>query len=162
MAKDEINKANEKLNELFKVHTFDDATHDALIYFTGNKDKLKYLLLAYPINQRHVVLLDHLEKQFGKINRHMLTPFLNKELIFKKKTVENIAFVCALVLTISSYAIIMFLFYSGFVMATATLFLHLFVLLFIWGGFGTFTETHVRTYFLSSDYKSLAKPKQSL
>lgn len=52
--------------------------------------------------------------------------------------------------------------YSGFAMATATLFLHLFVLLFIWGGFGTFTETHVRTYFLSSDYKSLAKPKQSL
>jgi hypothetical protein len=92
----------------------------------------------------------------------MLTPFLNKELIFKKKTVENIAFVCALVLTISSYAIIMLLFYSGFAMATATLFLHLFVLLFTWGGFGTFTETHARTYFLSSDYKSLAKPKQSL
>lgn len=160
--KQKIADATSELDNILVAKTFDEPTQSALIYFTANKDKLKYLLTAYNIDDRHYVLLTHLKDQFGKINVDMLRPALNKELILSVKILNFLNFFIPTIIVFSIYL---------YIVLCTNISVEYKVFLFIaqilpWLLLGLILENILTSkyvpYRIAKEYRSYARPEESL
>lgn len=161
--KEKIADATNRLDEIVIKSTFDESTQNALIYFTGNKDKLKYLLTAYKISDRYNILVDHLKNQFGdKINIHMLRPHIIKHGIWDIPRLTFINWAVPIILSLIIFCSLLYIvglhFFSLLLSIIAT-----FVLFVIIGALvECVNDSNVVFYRNSKEYRSLPKPKKML
>jgi len=161
--KEKIADATNRLDEIVIKSTFDESTQNALIYFTGNKDKLKYLLTAYKISDRYNILVDHLKNQFGdKINIHMLRPHIIKHGIWDITRLTFINWAVPIILSPIIFCSLLYIvgihFFSILLSLLATF------LLFVMIGalVECVNDSNVVFYRNSKEYRSLPKPKKML
>ena len=161
--KQKIADATIKLDNLLIDKTFDEPTQSALIYFTANKDKLKYLLTAYNIDDRHYVLLTHLKDQFGKINVDMLRPALNKELILSVKILNFLNFIIPIIIICPIYLYYILVYTDTPISFKIIYFILQIIPIFLLASIieSIFGSKYV-PYRIAKEYRGYARPEESL
>lgn len=155
--KEKIADATNRLDEIVIKSTFDESTQNALIYFTGNKDKLKYLLTAYKISDRYNILVGHLKNQFGdKINIHMLRPHIIKHGIWDVPRLTFINWAVPIILSLIIFCSLLYIVGLLSIIATFVLFVMIGALV------ECVNDSNVVFYRNSKEYRSLPKPKKML
>ena len=83
MTNDIIKNKSKSLQELLPpVIDINQNTENAIVFYKLNKEGLKYLLTAYDYYGRGEVLLNHLEKEFGTIDKKAVSKLLNTDRIY--------------------------------------------------------------------------------
>ena len=161
--KQKIADATSELDNILVAKTFDEPTQSALIYFTANKDKLKYLLTAYNIDDRHYVLLTHLKSQFGKINVDMLRPALNKEWIWSVKILNFLNFIIPIISICPIYLYYILVNTDTSINFKIIYFILQIIPIFLLAGIieSIFSSKYV-PYRIAKEYRGYARPEESL
>lgn len=161
--KEKIADATNRLDKIVIKSTFDESTQNALIYFTGNKDKLKYLLTAYKISDRYDILVNHLKNQFGdNINVHMLRPHIIKFGIWDIPRLTFINWAVPIILSLIIFCSLLYIIGLHFFSILLSILGTFFLFIMIGALVECVNDSNVVFYRNSKEYRSLPKPKKML